>query len=243
MIPFFFSKPTCRKFFTYATKTIDFSGLSAGLSSSELADFDLKLGQFKLSPEFVKVSEKLMQMDMQQYDICQTISNIRDKNERDRKFSKLAEIKIEMMRMAAHPEAYEHREPTILNSGQYWLKADNKKGVFVQGLDGEIIKVFADFAEIESFILSDEKSSPLGILMKEFFEKRKGEKWPATLLVVQLLENNRIPEALEEADKIQFIGEDSFLYQRKKENYYADKLDGQALLDWVRKMKVFFSRY
>ncbi len=106
----FSPKPTCRKFFTYATKTLDFSGLSAGLSSSELADFDFKLGQFKLSPEFVKVSEKLMLMDLQQYDLCQTIANIRDKGERDRMFSQLAEIKMEMMRMAAHPEAYEKRE-------------------------------------------------------------------------------------------------------------------------------------
>ena len=105
----FYRKPTCRKFFTYATKTLDFSGLSAGLSSSELADFDFQLGQFKLSPEFVKVSERLMLMDLQQYDLCQTIANIRDKSERDRMFSQLATIKMEMMRMAAHPEVYENQ--------------------------------------------------------------------------------------------------------------------------------------
>ena len=106
----FSPKPACRQFFTYATKTLDFSGLSAGLSSAELADFDFKLGQFKLSPEFVKVSEKLMLMDLQQYDLCQTIANISGKSERDRMFRQLAEIKMEMMRMAAHPEAYEKRE-------------------------------------------------------------------------------------------------------------------------------------
>ena len=108
----FSPKPTCRKFFTYAEKTLDFTALSAGLSSFALADVDIKLGQIKLSPEFVKVSEKLMLLDVQQYDLCQTIANIGDKSERDRMFSKLAEIKMEMMRMAAHPEAYEHREPT-----------------------------------------------------------------------------------------------------------------------------------
>ncbi len=115
-MPFFSPKPVCRKFFTYATKTLDFSGLSVGLSSSELADFDLKLGQFKLSPEFVKVSEKLMVMDLQQYDLCQTIANIRDKSERDRMFTQLAEIKMEMMRMAANPETYENRESSLKQS-------------------------------------------------------------------------------------------------------------------------------
>ncbi len=107
---FFSPKPACRKFFTYAEKTLDFTALSAGLSSLALADVDINLGQLKLSPEFVKVSEKLMLLDLQQYDLCQTIANIRDKSERDRMFSKLAEIKMEMVRMAAHPEAYEHRE-------------------------------------------------------------------------------------------------------------------------------------
>ncbi|MEI7695835.1 MAG: hypothetical protein WCI64_09355 [Chlorobium sp.] len=178
----FSPKPACRQFFTYATKTLDFSGLSAGLSSAELADFDFKLGQFKLSPEFVKVSEKLMLMDLQQYDLCQTIANIRDKSERDRMFTQLAEIKMEMIRMAANPEAYEKRESKILN--------------------------------------------------------------PATLLVVQLLEHNQIPEALKEADKIPFIGEDRTLFIRKREKYYADEeLKGQALLDWIRQMKVFLLRY
>ncbi len=57
-----------------------------------------------------------MLMDLQQYDLCQTIANIRDKAERDRMFTQLAEIKMEMMRMAAHPEAYESRELNLVQS-------------------------------------------------------------------------------------------------------------------------------
>jgi len=106
----FSSKPACRKFFTYETKTLDISGLSAGIAQAELGDYSLRLGQFRSVPDFVRVSQRLYELDLQQYDLCQTIANISDKKERDRMFSKLAEIKMEMIRMAANPEVYENRE-------------------------------------------------------------------------------------------------------------------------------------
>ena len=106
----FSSKPACRKFFTYETKTLDISGLSAGIAQAELGNFDFKLGQFRSVPEFVRVSQRLYELDLQQYSLCQTIGNISDKKERDRMFTQLAEIKMEMMRLAANPEVYESRE-------------------------------------------------------------------------------------------------------------------------------------
>ncbi len=108
-------KPVCRKFFTYETKTLDISGLSAGLTKTELAQFNLSLGQFKLSPEFVKVSDMLMLKDLQQYDLCQTISNISDRAERDKLFVELVKIKMEMMRMADNPEAYQPQKTKTQN--------------------------------------------------------------------------------------------------------------------------------
>jgi len=105
-----FNKPRCSKFFTYATKKIDIKGLSAGLPTGS-PDIGIKLGEITIEPEFVKVSELLMQKDQQQYDLCVTIANISDTAERDRKFSQLADIKMEMMRMAANPEAYENSAP------------------------------------------------------------------------------------------------------------------------------------
>jgi hypothetical protein len=71
---------------------------------------------------------------------------------------------------------------------------------------------------------------------------RKGEKSPTVFQIVQLLENNQIPEALEQADQILFAGSDKFLYFRKKEAYSAG-LKGQDLLDWIREIKVFLSKY
>ncbi|ABL64945.1 hypothetical protein [Chlorobium phaeobacteroides] len=121
----FSSKPVCRKFFTYATKTLDISGLSAGISPTELGNFDFKLGQFRSVPEFVRVSQRLYELDLQQYDLCQTIANISDKKERDRMFTQLAEIKMEMMRMAANPEVYESRE---LNLPQVEGQRETEKG-------------------------------------------------------------------------------------------------------------------
>lgn len=103
------TRPKCRKFFTYGANTLDINALSVGLSQSDLPKFNASLGQLKISPEYVKVSERLMQMDLQQYDLCQTIANIRDEEERDRKYIQLADIKMEMMRLAANPQAYENK--------------------------------------------------------------------------------------------------------------------------------------
>ncbi len=202
MLPFFSPKPTCQKFFTYATKTLDFSGLSAGLSSSELADFDFKLGQFKLSPEFVKVSEKLMLMDLQQYDLCQTIANIRDKSERDRMFTELAKIKMEMIRMAAHPEAYESRELNPMQS-ESQLKPT-----------GETTQTIID--------------SPASNSGKD---------------IMQLLDNPAtLGEALIEAAKLPFRGDDKVRFEQKRQ-HYIDGLSDHERPRWVGEMKNFLAQY
>ena len=117
-----FNKPSCRKFFTYNTKKLDIRGLSLGFPLTDLPDIGVKLGQVTIEPEFVKVSELLMQKDQQQYDLCQTIANISDRAERDRQFSQLADIKMEMMRMAANPEAYENSAPNQKEDIQYQRK-------------------------------------------------------------------------------------------------------------------------
>ena len=202
MTPFFSSKPACRKFFTYATKTLDFSGLSAGLSSSELADFDFKLGQFKLSPEFVKVSEKLMLMDLQQYDLCQTIANIRDKSERDRMFTQLAEIKMEMMRMAEHPEAYESRELNLVQSESKLKPAEGTRE-----------------------ILGDSPASNSGKNIMLLLDN------PAT-----------IGDALLEAAKLPFRGEDRFLFNQKRQRYQTGMSDYERL-NWIGEIKCFLAKY
>ena len=134
----FHRKPVCRKFFTYETKTLDISGLSAGLTKTELAQFNLSLGQFKLSPEFVKVSDMLMLKDLQQYDLCQTISNISDRAERDKLFVELVKIKMEMMRMADNPEAYQPQKTNTQNmeTKQYSIKVEGDNNIIIQGVEG-----------------------------------------------------------------------------------------------------------
>ncbi|MGB7511098.1 MAG: hypothetical protein WBP54_07390 [Pelodictyon phaeoclathratiforme] len=199
---FFSPKPACRKFFTYAEKTLDFTALSAGLSSLALADVDINLGQIKLSPEFVKVSEKLMLLDLQQHDLCQTIANIRDKSERDRMFSKLAEIKMEMMRMAAHPEAYEHRELNPTQSESQLKRAEGTTDT----------------------ILASSVSN-------------------AGKQIMQLLDNPAtIGEALIEAAKLPFRGDDKVRFQQKRQRY-IDGLSDHDRPRWVGEMKIFLAQY
>ena len=199
---FFSPKPACRKFFTYAEKTLDFTALSAGLSSLALADVDINLGQLKLSPEFVKVSEKLMLLDLQQYDLCQTIANISDRSERDRMFSQLAAIKMEMMRMAAHPEAYENREAKPMQSESQVKPAEGNREA-----------------------LGD---SPVS---------KAGKK------IMQLLDNPAtIGEALLEAAKLPFRGDDKVRFQQKRQRY-IDGLSDHERPRWVGEMKNFLAQY
>jgi hypothetical protein len=108
-----FSKKTkCSKFFTYEAKTLDITGLSAGIGADQLSKFNFNIGQFKLSPEYVKVSEELMKMDIQQFSICQDIGNISEEKTKDELFKKVVEIKLKMMEMAANPAEYEKKATT-----------------------------------------------------------------------------------------------------------------------------------
>ena len=71
---------------------------------------------------------------------------------------------------------------------------------------------------------------------------RKGEKSPIVLLILQLLDNDQIYEALEEANKIPFEGDQKTTYIRKRKAFSAG-LKGQDLIDWIQEMKVFLSQY
>jgi hypothetical protein len=199
---FFSSRPTCRKFFTYETRTLDIKGLSAGISPSELGGIDFTLGQFRLSPEFVKVSEMLMRMDLQQYDLCQTISNISDRNERDRMFIQLAGIKMEMLRMAAHPEAYENRTSNPVQR------------------DAQ-----ADAAEERATAAASQPGTHSGSNIMQLLDN------PAT-----------IGDALIEAAKLPFRGDDKVRFEQKRLRYIDGLRDHERPV-WVGEMKNFLAQY
>lgn len=96
----------CDKFFTYRTNTINVSGLSTGLTKDQLGDFDLKLGQFEIKPEYEKASEKLKELDLLQFTICQSIRNINNNSKRDDLLIQLVEIKMEMLKIAQRPQDF-----------------------------------------------------------------------------------------------------------------------------------------
>ena len=56
--------------------------------------------------------------------------------------------------------------------------------------------------------------------------------------IISLLEAGQIDIALQEADVIHLTSDQSTLYNRKKSEYMSH-LQGQALLDWLKEMKVF----
>jgi len=100
----FRKKIICKKFFTYKTRTIDISGLSAGLSKEQLSGLSLKVGEFHLKPEFVKASERLQELDMLQFSLCQTIKNIDNSSKQDELLIELAQLKMQMLKIAQQPQ-------------------------------------------------------------------------------------------------------------------------------------------
>lgn len=131
-MPLFRKKITCNKFFTYKTNTIDISGLSTGLSKSQIAGFDLKVGQFQLKPEFVTATDKLKELDMMQYSICQTIKNISDNSKRDDLLIQLADIKMQMLKIAQQPEkaneiTQDMNKDKIITKGTEQIKTDTSQ--------------------------------------------------------------------------------------------------------------------
>ncbi|NDV95453.1 hypothetical protein D0T84_11080 [Dysgonomonas sp. 521] len=101
----FFRKNPCKKFFTYSTRTLDIKGLSANMSSETLSEFNLGIGQISIKPEYIEATNKLQELDLLQYTICNNIHQLDDKDpEKATLLKKLIETQIEMLKIAQNPE-------------------------------------------------------------------------------------------------------------------------------------------
>ncbi len=137
----FKKKITCKKFYTYKTNTIDISGLSAGLSSEQTADFDFKVGQFKLNPEFVKASNKLQELDLMQYSICQSIKNISNNSKRDELLVKLVDIKMQMLKIAQQPNLISDKDNnTLLKEEKYIVDEKTDSDISSQYIKNNFVR-------------------------------------------------------------------------------------------------------
>lgn len=103
---FWSKKNKCQRFFTYEKKNLNISGLSASIPKNTFVT-SVSLGQLSIKPEFEKVSERLQNLDLMQFSLCQEVANLDDGEKKQEIIAKIIDIKLEMMKMAQHPESYE----------------------------------------------------------------------------------------------------------------------------------------
>ena len=103
---FFKKKSTCQRFFTYESRELNISGLSATLPK-DTGSF--AVGQLSLKPQYEKVTEKLQQLDLMQFTLCQEVSNLDEGPKKQQIIENIIDAKLEMMLMAQNPDMYEEQ--------------------------------------------------------------------------------------------------------------------------------------
>ena len=138
----FFSSQKCKKFFTYKSTSLDVKGISAMLGE-EGSKFNIGVGEIEISPEYVRVSEKLMQLDILQYSICENINKLEKGNpNRQTLIEEHIQICQEMMLIAIKPEKYDN--PSYQAADDIG-KSNHKKGMPQSvGVEKKIYKIMID---------------------------------------------------------------------------------------------------
>ncbi|MGA1840694.1 MAG: SUMF1/EgtB/PvdO family nonheme iron enzyme [bacterium] len=114
----------CQKYFTVKTRTINIKGLSANLQGKQLGDFSLGVGELTIRPEFVKATERLQELDVIQFDICQNIHKLNKRSaRREELLEKLIETQIEMLRIAQRPDDFEKKTLKEIKTNTTEIKA------------------------------------------------------------------------------------------------------------------------
>lgn len=103
---FWNKKNKCHRFFTYEKKELNISGLSASLPKG-VGDMNISMGSLIIKPEFEKVSEKLKNLDLLQFTLCQDVSKLKEGDRKQEIISEIINCKLQMMSIAQQPEKYE----------------------------------------------------------------------------------------------------------------------------------------
>ena len=88
----------CKRFYNVESRTIDITGLNAGISEK----FKLGVGSLKIDSKYSEATENLKKLDMIQYTLCQDIHQIEDKEERQKQLVKVIDVKTEMLKIISN---------------------------------------------------------------------------------------------------------------------------------------------
>lgn len=104
---FFGSKNKCEKFFTYESREINISGLSANMENPDTTKGSVGIGKIHIKPEYEKVSERLKTLDLMQYSLCQDLNKMDEGGDKQRLIAEMARVKLDMLQLALDPEYFE----------------------------------------------------------------------------------------------------------------------------------------
>jgi len=124
----FSRKSKCKKFFKYSSTSLDVKGIASSIGKDG-STFGLNVGELSVDPKYKEVSDKLMELDVLQYSICNNIQLLsKNAKNRDKLIEELITIQTEMLLIAQNPEGYyESSKNTNPNSSSSIENNDIKK--------------------------------------------------------------------------------------------------------------------
>ena len=96
----FRKRTKCKLFFDHKKLKLDVKGLTATIESNHLSNFNLQLGELKITPTATEISDELMRLDLLQCTLCQSIDKLSDSSKKDELLEKIVTVKIEMLQKA-----------------------------------------------------------------------------------------------------------------------------------------------
>ena len=94
---FWTSEEGCEKYFKTESKKLNIKAITGKIGDEATSKFNLGIGEFSIDPKNVKGTEKLLELDMQQWKICLAIRNLENGEEKEKLKRKYVEILIEML--------------------------------------------------------------------------------------------------------------------------------------------------
>ncbi|MFC6265638.1 hypothetical protein [Flavobacterium panici] len=97
------SSVKCSKFYTYSAKKIDLKGITLKLKSQGVDLGDVGIAEVSIDPKYVVANNKLQELDLLQYAMCNQINGLSKGSIRDNAIVNYTKVLEEMLKIAQNP--------------------------------------------------------------------------------------------------------------------------------------------
>ena len=95
-------QPKCLHAIKYQTNTINIKALKSKIGKN--SDIDFNVGDISIDPKYREANDKIQELDLLQYSICDQLNRMKDGYEKEKKRKEYVEALIEMIKIAKNPE-------------------------------------------------------------------------------------------------------------------------------------------